>query len=220
MSAGIAHEINNPLAIIQGTVRSLRKFVADPEQLGVRLERIEHSVGRIAKIVGGLRKFSRSSEKSEYSAHDLGDIVREAVVLTGAKARRHATAVDLDLITRAPIFCDEIEIEQVLVNLINNGIDAAKKSEPRWVKITLFADATHVVLQVRDSGRGISPEMHGKLFQPFATTKQVGEGTGLGLSIVKGIIDEHRGKIEVLSHEQHTCFEIKLPKVGEKNDAA
>ena len=114
------------------------------------------------------------------------------------------------------MICDEVEIEQVLVNLINNAIDAVKMRPERWVKVALFDDANSVVLRVTDSGSGIPENVRDKLFEPFFTTKKVGEGTGLGLSITKGILDELRATISVVADSPNTCFEIRFPCVEER----
>ena len=220
MSAGIAHEINNPLAIIAGTVRALPRFASDPHQLKSRIETIVKASERIAKIVKSLRKFSRSDEKSQHAQHELCAIASEALVLTEAKSRRHSTPVSVNYRSKGQVVCDEIEIEQVLVNLINNAIDAVKSLAEKWVHIELFDEGSLVILRVQDSGPGISPEVKQKLFQPFFTTKPTGEGTGLGLSIVKGILDEHHATIEVMANDPHTSFEVRFPKAEGKKDAA
>lgn len=212
MSAGIAHEINNPLAIISGMTWILPNFMNDPVQFQKKVDTINRATERISKIVGGLRKFSRSSDKSDKKPHLLLNIIKEAVTLTSTKSIRHSTPVFLEDKTQGPVLCDEIEIEQVLVNLINNSIDAIKDLEERWVKIELNEINSDVVLRITDSGPGIPLEVQKKLFEPFFTTKIVGEGTGLGLSIVKGILDDHKASIELLQDTPHTCFEIKFTK--------
>ena len=212
MSAGIAHEINNPLAIISGMTWILPNFMNDPVQFQKKVDTINRATERISKIVGGLRKFSRSSDKSDKKPHLLLNIIKEAVTLTSTKSIRHSTPVFLEDKNQGPVLCDEIEIEQVLVNLINNSIDAIKDLEERWVKIELNEINSNVVLRITDSGPGIPLEVQKKLFEPFFTTKIVGEGTGLGLSIVKGILDDHKASIELLQDIPHTCFEIKFPK--------
>ena len=220
MSAGIAHEINNPLAIILGTARALPKFVHLPEQLTAKIENIQAASERISKIVKSLRKFSRTSDKSEYKVHSLLKIVKESLILTEAKARRHATKISIDCKSDSRVFCEEIEIEQVLVNLIGNAIDAVKTLSERWVILQIHENNGLVVLQIRNSGPRINPEIEKKLFQPFFTTKPVGQGTGLGLSIAKGILNEHQATIELLADDPHTCFEICFLKDEvKKNDA-
>ncbi len=220
MSAGIAHEINNPLAIIAGTAHSLKKFVSDPVKFSARVDTIERATGRIAKIVSGLRKFSRTAGVKEMKAHVLLDIVREALVLAEPKSRRHSVPVELTGQSETQIFCDEIEIEQVLVNLINNAIDAVADTKEKWVRLEILDHEDNVICRVRDSGPGIPPQVREKMFQPFFTTKPVGEGTGLGLAIAKGILQEHQASIECLTLDAHTCFEIRFKRAGGvQNDA-
>ncbi len=213
MSAGIAHEINNPLTIISGMSHLIARFINDPDKIRTKLESINQAIERIAKIVNGLRKFSRSSDKSDYENHQLFEIINEAMILTGARSNRFSTELSFNNRSQSHIFCNVIEIEQVLINLINNAVDAVKDLDQKWVKLELFDQGSEVVLQVRDSGKGIPADQLDKLFQPFHTTKPVGEGTGLGLSIAKGIIDDHGASITVLERDEHTCFEVRFPKV-------
>ena len=210
MSAGIAHEINNPLAVISGTIPLLVKFKDDPVKWGAKLEALAKASERITKIVRGLKKFSRSSEGSVFKRESLEGVITESLALTEAKAKRHSTAVTVEQSPGLSIWCDEVEMIQVLVNLINNAIDAIKTTDERWVKIVAFREELVVVLQVIDSGSGISREVEEKLFQPFFTTKPVGEGTGLGLSIAKGILDNHKAKFFLNRSFQTTCFEIRF----------
>ncbi|MCX6129881.1 MAG: HAMP domain-containing sensor histidine kinase [Proteobacteria bacterium] len=212
MSAGIAHEINNPLAIIAGIAYTLPKFSNNQEKLAEKVKSIEMACQRIAKIVNSLSKFSRTDEESHYQLHSLEKIIQEAMTLCSVKSQEYEVLVSLNCKNIAPILCDEIEIEQVLINLINNAIYAVKELSEKWVRIELFENENSVILQIRDSGRGIDSNIKEKLFQPFFTTKPVGQGTGLGLSIVKGILDAHKASIDILDHDPHTCFEIKLPK--------
>lgn len=219
MSAGVAHEINNPLTVISGSIRLLSKHVDNPEKFTAKIETIQKSCDRIARIVGSLRKFSRSADKVCFQSNKLSDIVNEALVLTDAKSKRHATPVTFNCSTDMNVFCDEVEIEQVLVNLINNAIDAVKSKPEKWVKITLLEDADSQILRVMDSGLGIPEDVRAKMFDPFFTTKKVGEGTGLGLSVSKGILDEHKATITVVDDCPNTCFEIRFPKAAMNNAA-
>lgn len=219
MSAGIAHEINNPLAIISGAVLMLPKYAHDTDKLHSRIKTIEKAADRIAKIVTSLRKFSRTSDKSDYKTHTLYPIIKEALVLTEAKARRHSTSVELVGNGETQIICDEIEIEQVMVNLINNAIDAVKTLPERWVKLELSEFNSNVIVQVRNSGPKMAENIQQKIFQPFFTTKPVGQGTGLGLPIVKGILDEHHASIMIVAGDPHTCFEVSFMRVGAEKNA-
>lgn len=212
MAAGIAHEINNPLAIISGSVGLLSKYSDDPKKIASKIETIKKSCDRITRIVFGLKKFSRSGDVANFKNYELSNIIDDVAFLVEAKAKRNSTPIIIDCQSRSQVFCDEVEIEQVLVNLINNAIDAVKKSPEKWVKVLLFNKDDKVVLRVIDSGQGIPEDVRNKLFEPFFTTKMVGEGTGLGLSITKGILDEHKATISVVVDSPNTCFEIKFPE--------
>ena len=211
MSAGIAHEINNPLAIITGSADLLSKFSDNPEKLASKVALIKKSCDRISRIVRGLKKFSHSGDKGNIQNHGLCNILREAIIITEAKSKRHSVPIALDLKSYPVVSCDDVEMEQVLVNLIVNAIDAVKTRPEKWIKVTLFNEDQSVVLRVTDSGPGIPENVRNKIFQPFFTTKKIGEGTGLGLSITKGILDEHKATITVVADSPNTCFEIRLP---------
>lgn len=210
MSAGVAHEINNPLAVIHGSIPLLRRFLPGEASFQTKLDSMSRAVQRIAKIVNGLRKFSRSSDETDLRSHSVADIVREALVLIEGRSKRFATPVELVLQTEAQTLCDALEIEQVIVNLVNNGIDAVKDREERWVRVHLFRRDQELVLRVSDSGPGIPAEIERRLFEPFFTTKPVGEGVGLGLSICKGILDNHKASLVLNKDEAHTCFEVRF----------
>lgn len=212
MAAGIAHEINNPLSIISGSAQLLEQYANNPEKLFEKKLSIISATERISKIVYGLRKFSRTSYKNKYSIKSVSHIIEECLILTDAKAKRHSVALIFNKVSDSNVECDEIEISQVFINLINNGIDAAMSQDEKWVQIKLFDFEDHIIIRFSDSGKGIDTNVIHKLFQPFFTTKNIGEGTGLGLSIAKGILDEHKASIELISAEKNTCFEVKFKK--------
>jgi signal transduction histidine kinase len=220
MSAGLAHEINNPLTIISGTIGLLKKYRDDPEKFENKISSIEKSCQRISRIVMGLKKFSRSGYEGNFKTISLNSIVQEVLTLTRIKSNMHEVNVTFDCQSEGQIFCDEVEIEQVLINLINNAIDAVKDKQDKWVKISVFAKDTMLVLRVMDSGNGIPTNIRSHLFDPFFTTKKVGEGTGLGLSIAKGILDGHNASIQIIDMSQSTCFEIVFPQLNEIKNAS
>jgi PAS domain S-box-containing protein len=212
MSAGMAHEINNPLSIISGTVNILPNYLNQPEKFNEKIAAINKSCARISKIVTGLRKFSRSTEEKDFKIHKVFDLLGEVLVLTHARSAKNCVPVTLFGEKTAEVYCDEIEIEQVFVNLVNNAIDAAKKEPEKWVEVHVEIESDFVNVKVKDSGSGIPIEVTQKLFNPFFTTKGVGEGTGLGLSIAKSIVTEHNGKIYIDEFSKNTCFVVSLPK--------
>lgn len=215
VSAGVAHEVNNPLAIIIGTLRTFEKTLDQKEKTMEKVSTMIRAAERIEKIVKGLKKFSRASSGSIKRIEPLENIISDCMVIVSPKSRSSMVKLEFDLQPNLSIFCDAVEIEQVLINLISNGIDAAKEKPEGWVKVKSFHDDGEIVLQIMDSGTGISEENEKKLFQPFFTTKKVGEGTGLGLSISKGILDSHGAEIRLNKDLPNTCFEIRFPKVTE-----
>jgi PAS domain S-box-containing protein len=217
MSAGIAHEVNNPLAIIAGAAELLNKFKDNPEKFNSKVDSILKSAHRISKILNGLKKFSRSGSSIEMKEFNLSSIIDEAIVLTEIKSSRASTPVSRDCPEHLSLVCDDLSLEQVLINLINNAIDAVKLNEEKWVKLTAHEAEESLILRVIDSGATIGQELEEKIFDPFFTTKKVGEGTGLGLSITKGILDEHQASISLNRSFPTTCFEIKFKKAGVKS---
>lgn len=220
VAAGVAHEINNPLTIIKGTLPLLNEVRADDSEFPAKMDMLNRAVIRITRIVNGLRRFSRASDGTALKPNSLAQIMNEAMVITDLTAKRFDVSVKAEVDSHAQILCDQIEIEQVIINLINNGIDAAKDSAERWVKVHIFEAGDDVVLHVIDSGSGISAHVEAKLFQPFFTTKPIGEGTGLGLSICKGILEQHKATINLNHSYIRTCFEVRFRKHGLSTSAA
>jgi C4-dicarboxylate-specific signal transduction histidine kinase len=210
MSAGIAHEINNPLAIISGAIHLLKSPRKNEEEWHNLVHSMERAADRIGRIVSGLKKFSRTSEKNSMKEASLNKIIEESLVLLQTRARQFAISIKVEAQQDVTLLCDEIEIEQVIINLVNNSIDAIRNEPEKWILIKLEVVGHDIILSVEDSGRGIPPQDREKLFQPFFTTKQSGEGTGLGLSIVKGIMEEHGARITLNEQSPHTCFELRF----------
>lgn len=212
MSAGIAHEINNPLAVIQAKANLLLRQLSEPEKVQDAVARINKACSRIAKIINGLQKFSRSGATVSYEILSVSKIINEALVLTESNAKRFSVPIQTEFLNEHAILCNDVEIEQVFINLINNSIDAVKLLDEKWIHISVESKDSFVVVRFKDSGPGIPKGLHDKLFQPFFTTKPVGEGTGLGLSITKGILDEHKATILIDETCANTCFEIRFQK--------
>lgn len=198
-----------------GNIPLFKKFKDDHLKFESKVQATLKACDRITKIVSGLRKFSRSHETAPYKLESPSDIISEILVFTEPKAKVNSVPIKINLQSDSKIFCDVTEIEQVFVNLINNAIDAIRELPEKWIQINSFDEQDQLVIQVIDSGSGISPEIESKLFQPFFTTKIVGEGTGLGLSISKGILDQHKATLSLNRSFKNTCFEIRFPTAME-----
>jgi PAS domain S-box-containing protein len=215
MAGGIAHEINNPLAIILGKVTNLKRLVTEPavreEELVEELDSIERTGLRIAKIIRGLRAFSRNGDADPMNRVPLSRIVDETLELCSERLKsRHIDLYvtgDRDLV----VSCRPSQLSQVLMNLISNSSDAIEALLSPWIRIDLTRTSTHLEFSVEDCGPGIDERIREKMMQPFFSTKEVGRGTGLGLSISKGIIEAHGGQLRYDDTGRNTKFIVELP---------
>lgn len=221
MAGGIAHEINNPLAIIESSAYLISASL--PEEAPFRMahensNRISQTVERIARIVRGLQTFARSGERDPLADVPIGDVVANTLEL--CRERFHNNHVQLRV--KGPLtphlYCREVQVSQVLLNLLNNAIDAVVGRPDAWTEIEIVDAGPQVELRVRDSGYGIPPDVARRIMEPFFTTKEIGKGTGLGLSISKGIVEDHGGVLYLDVTEKHTCFVVRLPHRAQKTD--
>jgi PAS domain S-box-containing protein len=217
MSAGIAHEINNPLAIILGKTEAMRTVLAAPvinrELMNRHIDTMDRTANRIARIVKGLRTFSRDGDQDPFAVTNVSEIIGDAVSLCSSRflnngIELHVTSAPTDLM----IDVRAVQISQVLLNLLNNAFDAVSVLEEKWVRLEVHVNDREVEFSVTDSGSGIPEAIRAKLTQPFFTTKDVGIGTGLGLSIASGIVAAHGGTLEVDSGSPNTRFVIRIPR--------
>jgi PAS domain S-box-containing protein len=211
MAAGIAHEINNPLAIVSASLGMIPRLLNNPEKLQTKLDYAEKSIERISKIVNGLRKFSRMTPVKNVQTVDLSTLVEECLVLMAGKTKKFEVQIKCDVPKNTLVKVDEVEIEQVLVNLISNAVDALKDSTKRNIVIRTQRENLFQAVYVEDSGPGIPDAVRERIFEPFFTTKNLGEGTGLGLSIAKGIMEEHGGALTLEPSNVGAVFKITLP---------
>jgi len=223
MAAGVAHELNNPLTAIIG-YSNLLMDKDIPEEIAKQIEIINQQSQRCQNIVSNLLMFSRRYEAKQDSV-DLNELAKTTIALTAYDMRSSGITIEEKYEDGLPLaFIDGNKIQQVLVNLFQNARYAVEQNEngEKKIGITTKKQNNLLEIEVSDTGIGIGPEKIQKIFDPFYTTKKVGEGTGLGLSISYGIIKEHGGDIYVRSKPgKGTQFVIKLPfgTAGEKNAA-
>jgi two-component system NtrC family sensor kinase len=219
MAAVVAHEVNNPLSGILTYAKLLKKWldrgeVHDGRESEFRqcLELIESESRRCGDLVKNLLMFSRSAPMNLEWA-DVNMVVDRCVRLVAHQAEMSAIQVQLDLDPQLPVLhCDPSQIEQVVLALVMNAIDAMPRGGNLWISTRLRAQDQIMELQVRDDGSGIPPDLLARLFEPFTTTKETGKGVGLGLAISSSIVERHAGKIEVKSEVgQGTTFTVLLP---------
>lgn len=217
MAGGIAHEINNPLAILSATIMQIDRALtnsavfAEKEKTLAYVQRLNSTVHRISKIIKNLRHFARDGQNDPMVLVSLSQIIEDTLSLCSERFRNAEIPIKLDLKFDGKIECREVQISQVLLNLLGNSFDAIEDRSEKWVKIETFAVDNTVFIRVSDSGRGISLEVQNKMLNPFFTTKEVGKGTGLGLSISNGIIESHSGKLRLDNDASNTTFVIQIP---------
>jgi two-component system NtrC family sensor kinase len=231
LTAGIAHEINNPINYIRSNIPPLKRDMADllevlgayrahgapqnvaalEQKLGLDetivevndiLHSMEEGANRTAEIVRGLRSFSRLDE-GDLKAVDVNDGIRSTLNILGTQLNDHVN-VELDLRAVEALECFPGKLNQVFMNMLNNAIQAVVSrhgTDGGRIQVITEQAEGHTVISILDNGMGMKPEVRARVFEPFFTTKAIGEGTGLGLSIAHSIIEKHNGRIEVDSVE-------------------
>jgi PAS domain S-box-containing protein len=216
MSAGIAHEINNPLTVISLHARSLELLVQEERPNGELLKsftaKISDNVKRISSIVSSVRKFSYKEQNLQgMQKIDVATIVDDAVSLCKEKFKSHSISLKISVPADLELECNPVDISHLLINLINNAYHAVKDWNKREVSITAEVLGEQCFIFVTDTGPGICPTIKDKIMDPFFTTKPVGEGTGLGLSISNSIARFHQGELYLDDGSDFTAFVLKLP---------
>jgi two-component system NtrC family sensor kinase len=223
LAAGVAHEVNTPLAVISSYTQMLTKHMRDDERLAPVLEKITQQTFRASEIVNGLLNFSRTSG-GEFTSVDLNDLLRDTVTLLEHQFKTAQIRVETNLDPQlSRIHGNQGKLQQVVLNLMLNAKDAMFGTPNAMLKIATFNGPGRVMVRIQDSGGGIEREHLHRIYDPFFTTKtkpQEGahKGTGLGLAVSYGIMQEHAGKIHVESElGVGTAFQLEFPASGSRS---
>ncbi len=212
LAAGVAHEVNTPLAVISTYAQMLAKQVSGDDQKAKLLEKIAKQTFRASEIVNSLLNFSRTSS-TEFVEVDLNRVVRETLMLIEHQLQKAAVQVKTDLdASLPPVKGNAGKLQQVFLNLFLNARDAMEHGG--ILTVTTLAAGGAARIEVADTGQGIPAENLARIYDPFFTTKGARKGTGLGLSVTYGIVREHGGRIEVESQPgAGTRFQVEVPLV-------
>jgi signal transduction histidine kinase len=220
LAGGVAHEINNPLTGVLNNVQLIKLELESRKEFKLKdfrqlLDIIEESAQRCARVTRALLDFSRRS-RGEFAPLDINEVIESAFVLGSHELKLEGIEIVKKLSPNLPLVLgNSTQLQQVLLNLMSNAKNALKQIEKEKklaVRTSFLSDKKLVRVEFSDNGCGIPRENLSKIFEPFFTTAEVGKGTGLGLSISYGIIQAHKGNIEVTSEEgKGTTFTISLP---------
>jgi signal transduction histidine kinase len=210
MAAGIAHEINNPLAGILLFSSNLLKKAPQEGPFKEGLEIIIQETLRCKAIIQELLEFSRPSEPKMFLTN-VNKVIVKAIHLLDNEFRLHHTRLDIDLLKQLPeVLIDENQIEQILINLLLNALQAIEDHGTVAIRSYVTPDRKKVAVDVVDTGCGIAPENMSKIFEPFFSTKP--KGTGLGLAVTYGVVQKHGGRVYAFSQpKQGSRFTVELP---------
>tara|TARA_Y100000768_G_scaffold388994_1_gene389851 strand:- start:7818 stop:9146 length:1329 start_codon:yes stop_codon:yes gene_type:complete len=217
MAAGISHEINNPLSLLRGRVDILEEIVSkknyNEDDLADFVASAKKSTDRINKIIQSMKNLSRIKDETEFSSFQITDALEE--IKTLVLHRLHLKSIDYQVELRGTYyFADRGEIEQVILNLVNNAIDAIENNPgEKWIKLIETTDENYDYIHILDSGNGIASEQVYRIFDPFYTSKEAGKGTGLGLSISKNLMARNNGDLYYNEAFDNTCFTLSFKKV-------
>ena len=214
LASGIAHELGTPLNVLLLRGQSLANGDVEPSEMPAAGAAVVNQVEQMSRMVRQPRGFARTRGALETRRErvDLAGVARHAPSLLGSLAKKHGVAIAVESDDDVAVHGDFGQIEQALTNLIVNGIQAMPKGGRLDVRVLRKPGTGGVVIEVRDEGTGMPPEVAQRVFDPFYTTKPEGEGTGLGLHVARGIVEEHGGSIRARSEVgKGSTFELHLP---------
>jgi two-component system, NtrC family, sensor kinase len=213
LGAGVAHEINNPLAGILGNAQLLMLERSEQDPDFESLRKIEQSAKRCKEITQNLLRFSQQRDRPELRPVNLNSVVRDALALTENQIKGEAIALRSEMAGgRIAVTADPGHLSQVILALVSNARTAMMKTERKELLVRTGVDGAEAVVVVQDTGKGISPEHLPRIFEPFFTTKDVWSNVGLGLSVAYRVMSEHGGRIEVKSEPgRGTAVMLRLP---------
>lgn len=216
MASGIAHEINNPLAIIQAKAAFLAKLLSksplDLKRFAEDLDKIQVTCQRISKITKSLQTLTRSGDDGQFVQINIVAVVKDTLEIFQQKMKNRNINFELSLPETLFAEAFDIQIGQVLVILMNNAIDAVTAQPEAWIKLTLEVQNRTVLLTAENSGQPLPMAVQARLGQAFFSTKEPGKGTGLGVSIAKKIMAKHGGALDYDSTSPHPRFKAWWPQ--------
>jgi PAS domain S-box-containing protein len=217
LAAGITHELGTPLTTIKGRMEMLQRQLAhhpiSVEDATKAVDAVLRMTDRMQSIVRSMRSLTHDGASDPFQKVNLYHLIRDVVGFTSESFPKNGIQIHIDSLPKnLELTCQETQVSQVLVNLINNARDAVLQLEDRWIRIASNERDGEIDVSVTDSGRGIPGEISSKMMNPFYTTKPLGKGSGLGLSVSKSIVEKHGGRLWVDKTCPNTRLVMTFPK--------
>ena len=218
MAGGLSHEVNNSLMVILGTIQQLERKMKSQEKPDPDSEkkfgRITESIQKIKTVIDGLKYFSMEREHVPMEKVHLTEIIERTLNYCQEMLKAHRIHLTVGNVPDVSLKCHQMELTQVMFSIFKNADEVVTKLDAesdRWIKLKFRELPGRIHISIVNGGPLIDPKIREKIFQPFFTTKDVGEGMGLSLSIAKGIMKEHGGDLTIDADENSTCFILDLP---------
>lgn len=215
MAAGIAHEINNPLAVIQARTTQLLRIYKKSErqqELSDGLQQILYTSERINRTIQGVREFVHQDDKGRTSEVQLKDLVDDVLAFCGQRMKNHGVSMRFYGLENLSVWGNKIQLEQILLNLFNNSFDAIEYLPDKWIELSVHQNDDKVQMFIKDSGYGIPPEIAVRIMEPFYSTKEIGKGTGLGTALAVELLKSMEDHFNIWIIPAALTFLLELPK--------
>lgn len=217
MAGGLAHEINNPLAVISGTQEQLTRLLHSPQHdsglAETLLDAMRRNIIRIQSIIRSLRNLAKDGASDPFVTIPLSSLVNDTLELCQEHFRANGITLEISEVPQSlEVHCRPTEISQILLNLLNNAMDAVVSCDKKWISVDVADTDGKVTIAITDSGPGIPPEDKPKVFDPFFSTKPAGAGIGIGLSLAQRMAKAHHGELRLAPDSPNTRFVLTLPK--------
>lgn len=216
MSGGMAHEVNNPIAVIAGKVFLLKRLLHKQDEVSKELllnylDTIETHVERISSIINVMRRLSVNNDFEDFRTVNLSKIVQDTLLISETRIKEKGISLIIQVPEKLMVDLRAIQFSRAILNLLNNAADAVEFESERWIRLEAREVGKNLELMVMDSGKGVPEEIEGKIMQPFFTTKDVGKGSGLGLSFALSVAKNHQGTLKVAREISASCFLMTIP---------
>jgi C4-dicarboxylate-specific signal transduction histidine kinase len=215
MASNLAHDINNPLFSIQGKLHQMRNLLSrdqlDLEKCDQIVEGVEITIFKLSQIVKGISTFAREGRGDQMVSISVAELIESNLALGIDRIKKSGINLEIRIDPKVSVICYPSFISQVILNLINNAIDALENALIKQIEVYTVLDKKWICIIVSDSGAGVPKEFEKRIFDSFFTTKTFGKGTGLGLSISKGLVEVHAGELNYERNNNKTSFIVRLP---------